>query len=72
MIIYSNVARLTGQISAKPYENYFYSEISQVPGQRSAPSYDQACDNVLLGQGYRTPHGTVIDVYGCSKIIVPS
>jgi hypothetical protein len=25
---------------------------------------DRGCDNVLLGQGYRTPRGAVIDEYG--------
>jgi hypothetical protein len=25
---------------------------------------DREYDNVLLGQGYRTPHGAVIDEYG--------
>jgi hypothetical protein len=27
-------------------------------------TYDRGYDNVLLGQGYRTPRGAVIDEYG--------
>jgi hypothetical protein len=35
-----------------------YSETNQVSGQ------DRGYDNVLLGQGYCTPHGVVVDEYG--------
>jgi hypothetical protein len=34
-----------------------------MPGE----TQDRGYDNVLLGQGYRTPRGAVIDDYGAMK-----
>jgi hypothetical protein len=38
-------------------KKYLYSETSQVPVRNKAPNSDRGYDNVLLGQGYRTPRG---------------
>jgi hypothetical protein len=38
---------------------------SQCVGSEVKPlTEDRGCDNVLLGQSNRTPHGTVTDEYG--------
>jgi hypothetical protein len=47
-------------LKMKKDTNYLHSETSHVPG----PDVGSRYDNVLLGQGYRTPHGAVINEYG--------
>jgi hypothetical protein len=37
---------------------------SSVGSEMKPLTHDRRYDNMLLGQGYRTPHGAMIDEYG--------
>jgi hypothetical protein len=47
----------------KDEQNYLYSDISLGSEMKPLTHY-LGFENVLLGQGYRTPHGAVTDEYG--------
>jgi hypothetical protein len=50
-------------LKVKPKLSYLYSETRQELGQKPLTE-DRGYDNMLLGQGYHTPRGAVIDEYG--------
>jgi hypothetical protein len=58
----TSVERWTVQFGAR-IQMYLYFETSQ-GSQLKFLTYDRGYDNALLGQGYRTPRGAVIDGYG--------
>jgi hypothetical protein len=45
---------------------YSFHKLPLLRDQPSDKTWDRGYDNVLLGQGYRTPRGAVIDEYGAT------